>query len=388
MWRRSGGLLDTSIAHAEGKGAMTSMLELHIPEDLRKYLEDRDGFEELAQILRRRVSFEQLEMGSIGLETWQNIGLWYFHQEPRRSFEAMTIFSTLYEHMLATQCELGKRIHKGMPLVWIAECFAKEGFVALRKRYLMLALCEDAVRDAGAITANTSGIYFRLVWRLGMTDRTLRKYADAAYRLAMTSPAEAMFPEWILLNLDQGWMTEIPTASEANLYFTSASYGKHLMDRLGASRGTSLEWLAEYLMRCMPGCRTARRQNSPSTDYDVICSMDGFDVDFRSELGRYFVCECKDWAKPAGFSEFAKFCRVLDSVKSRFGIFFSKKGISGEGRTEDAAREQLKVFQDRGIVIVVVNEEDLNQVLAGANFVSVLREKYERVRLDLRSTKR
>jgi len=114
--------------------------------------------------------------------------------------------------------------------------------------------------------------------------------------------------------------------------------------------------------------------------------MEGFDVDFRSELGRYFVCECKDWDAPADFTSLAKFCRVLDSVKSRFGILFSKHGISGEGKNRDAGLEQLKVFQDRGMVIVVIDESDLEQVANGANFISLLRTKYENVRLNLTRT--
>jgi hypothetical protein len=44
----------------------------------------------------------------------------------------------------------------------------------------------------------------------------------------------------------------------------------------------------------------------------------------------------------------------------------------------------LKIYQDRGIVIVVVNREDLQPVVEGANFITFLREKYEIVRLDLR----
>ena len=66
-----------------------------------------------------------------------------------------------------------------------------------------------------------------------------------------------------------------------------------------------------------------RRKRSWSTDYDIVCSMEGFEVDFRSELG-YFVCECKDWNQPADFSVMAKFCRVLDSTKSRFGVLFKE----------------------------------------------------------------
>jgi hypothetical protein len=113
--------------------------------------------------------------------------------------------------------------------------------------------------------------------------------------------------------------------------------------------------------------------------------MQGVQMDFRAEFGRYFVCECKDWQEPAGTTEFAKFCRVLDSVKAKFGILFSKTGISGRRSGDDATREQLKVFQDRGIIIVVIDESDLNDIGTGRNLISLLRTRYESVRLDLES---
>ena len=45
-----------------------------------------------------------------------------------------------------------------------------------------------------------------------------------------------------------------------------------------------------------------RRQRSDSTDYDVIGTFEGSFMDFRSELGNYFLAECKDWKDPANFS--------------------------------------------------------------------------------------
>src|SRR5215472_2363785 len=141
-------------------------------------------------------------------------------------------------------------------------------------------------------------------------------------------------------------------------------------------------------MSCMPGCRVRRRSRTKSTDYDLVCAMEGFDIDFRSEFGRYFVCECKDWSRLANFTVMAKFCRVLDSTKARFGILFSKNGISGAGKTTDAEREQLKVFQDRGIVIIVLGLADLERVASGFNLVSLLRRQYETVRLDLTTPRR
>jgi len=172
-------------------------------------------------------------------------------------------------------------------------------------------------------------------------------------------------------------------ASEALLYPTNRQYIAELLDKTGDGTGQTLELLADYLLAVMPGCRTYRRKQTYSTDHDIVCSLDGVELDFRSELGRYFVCESKDWSRPADFTAFAKFARVLDSTKSRFGILFSRAGITGEERTRDAAREQLKLFQDRGIVVVVVSLNDIKAVIDGYNFITLLREKYERVRLDL-----
>jgi hypothetical protein len=47
----------------------------------------------------------------------------------------------------------------------------------------------------------------------------------------------------------------------------------------------------------------------------------------------------------------------------------------------------MKVFQDRGIVIVVVDESDLREIVnpSGRNFVALLRSRYESIRLDLES---
>ena len=79
--------------------------------------------------------------------------------------------------MLKAQSESGQWIHKGMPLVWVSDAYQQLGFPALAKRYLMLTLCEDAVREQGSISPETTGVYFRLVWQHGVSDAELRRYA-------------------------------------------------------------------------------------------------------------------------------------------------------------------------------------------------------------------
>lgn len=356
-------------------------LKEKLPQSLVPFLERRDGAAVLAHELPKTFTPETIANTDVPRRAWELAGLYYFNQ--RRYHEAIPIFLSLYDHLLAAQEKIGSQVHKGMPLVWISDCYAAMGFPVLAKRYLMLTLCEDAIREAGNVSPETTGIYFRLVWGSGLPDSELKKYAAQIHKLSQDNPQESLFPEWILQELDQNWMTEFPSPQEGSVYSANRRYISFLIAKLGDKTGKNLERLADYLLSCMPGCRTTRRQRSGSTDYDLVCSIEGIEIDFRSELGRYFVCECKDWESPADFTAMAKFCRVLDSTKSRFGILFSRSGISGEGHTSYAEREQLKVFQDRGMVVVVIDQTDLEYVAQGGHFISLLRSKYERVRLDI-----
>jgi len=265
----------------------------------------------------------------------------------------------------------------------MSDCYLALGYPAIAQRHLVLTLIDDAIYWRGQVSPTETGSYYRLLWRGWLSEADLKRYAKEAYELYQTSPKLSRYPEWVLLQLDRSWMTQAPSPQEVGVFAVNLRYIERLVGALGGRSGKELEALAEYVLTCMPGCRTMRRRRSDSTEYDLVCSVEGLELDFRSELGRYFVCECKDWSVPADFTAMAKFCRILDSVKSQFGILFSRQGISGEGKRRDAALEQLKVFQDRGIVIVVVDHEDLEKLARGANFISLLRAKYEGVRLNL-----
>jgi hypothetical protein len=347
--------------------------------ELVSLLGKNDAGARLIQLLPQKYPPEEVAQPG-GDRPWELAGFRLL-QQPGREYEALGIFWKLYEQLLDAQSG-STRVHKGMPLVWISDCFSRLGFPVHAKRYLMLALCEDALREAGDVSPSTTGVYFRLVWQ-GLPTQELERYARRFFELAQKMPAEAMFPEALLQQLDDGWLTELPSAREVSSYKVNTCYLNHLLPKLGCDAGEALELVAEYLMSCMPGCRTKRRQRSASSDYDVVCAMEGFEFDFRSELGRYVVCECKDWDSPVDFTTMAKLCRVLDSIKSRFGVLFSRNGISGAGSTRYAEREQLKVFHDRGVIIVVLDRADLEQVASGANLITMLRRQYETVRLDL-----
>ena len=376
--------LDTKVNENHPGYGMFKELESiqEFPRNLLEVLQRRDGAAQLVSELPKIIKPKEVASPSNLQRAWEDCGLWFLNQN--RFHEAMPIFYTLYDQMLTHQEETKTFVHKGMPLVWISDCHAALGHSLLAKRYLMLTTCEDAISNKGEIPSEGTGTYFRLVWNYGISHEKIGSYATQIWKLFQDNPEGTLFPEWILQELDQEWIAEFPTIREATYYIVNKKYIRWLLNRLGSGDGKSLERLAHYLLGSIPGCRAYMRGQSKSTDYDVICVLEGLDLDFRSDLGRYFVCECKDWSKPADFSAFAKFCRVLDSTKCRFGILFSKTGITGAGRTTDAEREQMKVFQDRGMVVVVVDETDLRRAADGANFITILRTKYEEVRLDLR----
>jgi len=310
---------------------------------------------------------------------WQLVGI--FVLKSGGPHEAIPIFRSLYDHMLSGQEVIDARVHKGMPLVHISDCYRIMGFMALAKRFCMLTLVEDVLFYEGDLDLNKSGAV-RLTQIFGMPSSEFERYVREIYSLYKSNPIASRYPEWILQELDQEWKTEIP-AQEASTYVANTRYIAVLLSQLGDRSGKSLERMADYLLSSIPGCRTIRRKRSASTEYDLVCSIEGPRPDFLSEIGRYFVCECKDTAKPASYSTIAKFCRVLDSTKSSLGVIFSPKGISGRKEMRYAERERIKVYQDRGIAILVLEAADFDYFAGGGSLISRMRAKYESLRLDL-----
>lgn len=356
-------------------------LNKEIPEEFWPLLEQRDGAPKLVAKLKEMHLPKTVACPGSEQRTWECIAL--FYRDTGRLHQAIQIISALYEQMIAYQIEADTETHKGMPLVWLRDFHRALNHPVTAKRYAMLTLCEDAIRDEGLINVEGGGIYFRLAFEHGMPDNDIARYALKIFDLCKQHPADSRYPEWLLQELDNDWMIEYPTPAEAFVYVPNRYYVKHLLDSLGEPTGQVLERLADYLLSLIPGFRTYRSRRTPSTDYDIVCSIEGLSLDFRAELGRYLICECKDWSNPVDFTAIAKFCRVLDSTKCKSGILFSQKGISGANETRDAAREQLKVFQDRGMVILVIVRSDIDAVVEGKNLIVMLRKKYEQVRLDL-----
>jgi hypothetical protein len=167
----------------------------------------------------------------------------------------------------------------------------------------MLTLVEDGISEKGAVNLET-GAYPRLVWNGLLSEAEFRRYPQEAYSLSQSYRQKAFYPEWVLQKLDQRWITQVPAPQEAAVFAANLRYLDLLICSLRDGTGSTLEELATYLLSCMPGCHAQQRKRTPASDFDVVCSVEGLETDFRSELGRYFVCECKDLQKAASVTIF------------------------------------------------------------------------------------
>lgn len=154
--------------------------------DLAKALSERDSAAKLLQLLPQRLPVDRISRDPAAHEVWQDVGLFYMAQ--RRFHEALAVFWTLYQHMIDAQAATRFRLHKGMPLVWMSDCYRALDFPVHAKGYLMLTLCEDALRENGSVSPQTTGVYFRLVWVHGLSHAQLGQYAARFHQLALQNP--------------------------------------------------------------------------------------------------------------------------------------------------------------------------------------------------------
>ena len=143
---------------------------------------------------------------------WEQIGGFYLGLG--RFYEAEAVYAGLYDHMLLAQEQTGKRCHKGMPLVWISECYRHLGYPLIP--WLMLTLIEDAIVDLG-LSRPERGVYFRAVWVAGVPDADVKRYATEAYAWSQSRPEEAFYPERVLRELDQNWVRP-PAPTELGIF--------------------------------------------------------------------------------------------------------------------------------------------------------------------------
>jgi hypothetical protein len=147
----------------------------------------------------------------------------------------------------------------------------------------------------------------------------------------------------------------------------------------------SLEQLAAEAFSVHASVRPKfRNLRTRSSEIDIVCEVSSDSpFAFLSEQGRYFLVECKNWAKPAGAKEIRDFLGKLRKCHVRVGVYFSRNGITGQEHGTDAIREIHSAFDTDRTYVLVVAEQELAGIDSLEQIMEVLEDKMDALRFDL-----
>ncbi len=150
-------------------------------------------------------------------------------------------------------------------------------------------------------------------------------------------------------------------------------------------KGEILEDLATYLFMLIPAWSPRRNLldefNTFETDI-VVRNLKRTSDPTVEILGRHILVECKNWDMKIGVQEVGYFLYRMRLTHVRFGVIFSKLGVTGTVENEKSARSIIrKSFHEDGSICVVLDLSDLKEFQnKHSSFWSLLLERIERIR--------
>jgi hypothetical protein len=131
------------------------------------------------------------------------------------------------------------------------------------------------------------------------------------------------------------------------------------------AKGTTLEDLAQYLFSLLPGCIPERNVRDTALAYEsdiVVRNLYKENNSIVDMFGRYFLVECKNWDKRIDVEAVGYFLFRMRMLHSKFGVIFSRKGITGS-KSDEASRALIRRnYHEDGSICVVLDANDLNQL--------------------------
>lgn len=153
------------------------------------------------------------------------------------------------------------------------------------------------------------------------------------------------------------------------------------------AKGRTLEDVSVYLLSCVEPFDVTYDEHTPMNQIDGFIEVLAFKGNnlFLSEIGNYFIAECKNENDPVDIGQVEKVGAILHNHQWNFAVIFSRKNLTGAGKFEDA---QAYVMTQKllGKRILNLTYADLKAMsTTKSNFLTFLRRKNkELVLLQLR----
>lgn len=134
-------------------------------------------------------------------------------------------------------------------------------------------------------------------------------------------------------------------------------------------KGDRLEELTHFLLfnstndfvRCIRNCRTSSNELDMLCDWNDEAKLLNLSA-IIPDCEDGFICECKNYSRPASVTYVGKFSSLLMVAHRKVGFFIAWNGVTGQNSWEDANGLIRKIALATQTYIIVIDKNDFEQI--------------------------
>lgn len=160
--------------------------------------------------------------------------------------------------------------------------------------------------------------------------------------------------------------------------FTSQERGKILEKMAGL-----LFFQSNVMFEKTVNCRTVTNEIDILVNWSNVALQMGLNraYDF---IGESFLCECKNYVKSVDVTYIGKFYSLMKASDVKFGIIFSKNGISGRNIWVDGKGLVRKIALRERVYIIDITWQDFEKIYnKETNIMRIMNDKYTAMKNDI-----
>jgi len=316
---------------------------------------------------------------------WFKAKGWYFASEK--------LLTEWWNTLGQLQFEKNKRIYRAECAFLLSDLYAAMNEHGLALRWAMLMQADDILGGhpdgGGAGKQSLTTIKGLSVPALDELNKISRSCLAKAKKEGWNKPVA--FAEEVLCRFVQGKAGyEFVRTYSSKEFPLSQGYFNALYKQINTSKGAldkgnTLEDLALYLLTLLPGCIPHKNVLSKQKLFETDVLVQNLSAESNvvaDLLGRHFLIECKNRKKKSNSADIGYFLYRMKLTHTRFGIFFSKNGITGEKGNEAAHELIYRAYHEDDLICILISDEDLKKFEQDQelNFWWMLLEKIEHLR--------
>jgi len=144
-------------------------------------------------------------------------------------------------------------------------------------------------------------------------------------------------------------------------------------------RGNLFEEMSRRLFEGVEGFEVMEMKTKTG-QIDGVVRSNRVDHPFFITMGDYFLMEAKNWKVPVSALHVRGFADKIREARCNFGVIISTKGVTGPDGNN--AKGVIRSNFERGISIIVLDEEKLKDIASCQNLIRIMQEKYETLRFN------